>query len=55
MTINTQGGKQTIYPPMPSNEEKLIKDNNEVVEVSIKVEYNTTHFMDKYSKKIKYL
>ena len=28
MAINTRGGKQTIDPPMPSNEEKMIKDND---------------------------
>ena len=31
MAITTQGGKQTIDPPMPSNEEKVIKDNDKVV------------------------
>ena len=34
MVITTQGGKQTIDPPMPSNEEKVIKDNDKVVEIS---------------------
>ena len=41
MTITTRGGKQTIDPPMPSNEEKVIKHNDKVVEVSGEVEYNT--------------
>ena len=41
MEITTRGGKQTIDPPMPSNEEKLIKDNDKVVEVSGEVEDNT--------------
>ena len=41
MEITTRGGKQTIDPPMPSNEEKVIKDNDKVVEVSGEVEYNT--------------
>ena len=41
MAITTRGGKQTIYPPMPSNEEKVIKDNDKVVEVSGEVEDNT--------------
>ena len=34
MTITTWGGKQTIDPPMPSNEEKVRKDNDKVVEGS---------------------
>ena len=41
MEITTRGGKQTIDPPMPSNEEKVIKYNDEVVEVSCEVEDNT--------------
>ena len=34
MAITTRGGKQTIDPPMPSNEEKVKKDNDKVVEGS---------------------
>ena len=34
MAITTWGGKQTIDPPMASNEEKVIKGNDKVVEVS---------------------
>ena len=34
MEITTRGGKQTIDPPMPSNEEKVRKDNDKVVECS---------------------
>ena len=41
MAITTRGGKQTIDPPMSSNEEKVIKDNDKVVEVSGEVEDNT--------------
>ena len=41
MEITTRGGKQTIDPPMPSNEEKVIKDNDKAVEVSGEVEDNT--------------
>ena len=41
MAITTRGGKHTIDPPMPSNEEKLIKDNDKGVEVSGEVEDNT--------------
>ena len=33
MAITTRGGKQTIDPPMPSNEEKVRKD----AEVPVKV------------------
>ena len=41
MAITTRGGKQTIDPPMSSNEKKVIKDNDKVVEVSGEVEDNT--------------
>ena len=41
ITITTWGGKQTIDPSMSSNEEKMIKDNDKVVEVSGEVEDNT--------------
>ena len=41
MAITTRGGNQTIDPPMSSNEEKVIKDNDKLVEVSVKVEHNT--------------
>ena len=41
MAITNRGGKQTIDPPMPSKEEKVIKDNDKVVEVSGEVEDNT--------------
>ena len=41
MAITTWGGKKTINPPMPSNEEKVIIDNHKVVEVSGEVEDNT--------------
>ena len=41
MAITTRGGKQTIDPPMPSNVEKVIKDNDKVVEVSAEVEDST--------------
>ena len=32
MSITTRGDKQTIDPPMPSNEEKVRKDNDKMVE-----------------------
>ena len=38
MAITTRGGKQTIDSPMPSNEEKVRKDNDKVVEGSGEVE-----------------
>ena len=41
MAITTRGGKQTIDPPMPSKEEKVIKDNDKVVEGSGEVEDNS--------------
>ena len=36
MAITTRGGKQTIDPPMPSKEKKVIKDNDKVIEVVLK-------------------
>ena len=41
MTITTRGGKKTIDPPMSSNEEKVRKDNNKVVEGSGEAEDST--------------
>ena len=41
MDITSRGGKQTIDPPMPSNEENVIKDNDKVVECSGEAEDNT--------------
>ena len=41
MAITTWGGKKTIDPPMPSNEEKVRKDNDKVVEGSGEAEDNT--------------
>ena len=32
MTIATRGGKKTIDPPMPSNEEKVVKGSGEAEE-----------------------
>ena len=37
MEITTQGGKQTIDPPMPSTEENVRKDNGKDAEVPMKV------------------
>ena len=34
MTITSRGGKQTIDPPMPSNEENVRKDDDKVVKGS---------------------
>ena len=39
--ITNRGGKQTIDPPMSSNEEKVRKDNDKVVEGSGEVEDST--------------
>ena len=33
MAITIRGGKQTIDPPMPSNEKKVTKDTDKVVNV----------------------
>ena len=41
MSITTRGGKQTIDPPMPSNEEKVRKDDNKVVKGSGEAEEST--------------
>ena len=41
MTITTRGGKKTIDPPMPSNEEKLRKDDDKVVKRSGEAEDST--------------
>ena len=35
MAITTRGGKQTIDPPMPSNEENVRKDDYKVVKGSV--------------------
>ena len=41
MAITTRGGKQTIEPLIPSNEEKVRKDNDKVVEGSGEAEDST--------------
>ena len=41
MTITTRGGKQTIDPPMSSNEEKVRKDDDKVVKGSGEAEEST--------------
>ena len=41
MAITSRGGKQTIGPPMSSNEEKVRKDNDKVVEGSGEAEDST--------------
>ena len=41
MEITTRGGKQTINPPMLSNEEKVRKDDDKVVKGSGKAEEST--------------
>ena len=41
MTITTRGGKQTIDPPMPSNEKNVKKDTDQVVDVDAELEDNT--------------
>ena len=41
MEITTRDGKQTIDPPMPSNEEKGRKDDDKVVKGSGEAEEST--------------
>ena len=41
MTITTRGGKQTIDQPVPSSVEKVIRDDDTVVEVSGEFEDKT--------------
>ena len=41
MAITTRGGKQTIDPPMPSNEKKVRKDDDKVVKGSGEAEEST--------------
>ena len=41
MTITTRGDKQTIDPPMPTNEKKVTKDTDNVVDINGEVEDNT--------------
>ena len=40
MAITTRGGKQTIDPPMPSNEKMVTKYTDKVVDVDGEVEDN---------------
>ena len=40
MAITTRGGKQTIDPHMPSNENRVTKDTNKVVNVDADLEDN---------------
>ena len=40
MAITTRGGKQTIDPPMPSNENEVTKDTDKVVNVDADLEDN---------------
>ena len=40
MSITTRSGKQTIDPPMPSNENEVTKDTDKVVNVDANLEDN---------------
>ena len=40
MEITTRGGKQTIDPPMPFNENEVTKDTDKVVNVDANLEDN---------------
>ena len=46
MEITTRGGKQTIDPPMPSNEKKVRKDDDKVVKGSGEAEESTGKEVD---------
>ena len=52
MEITTRGGKQTIDSPMPSNEKKMTKYNDKVIEVNGKVEDNIEKDVDMLIKVI---
>ena len=41
MAITTRGGKQTIDPPMPSNEKKVTEDTDKMVDLDGELEDNT--------------
>ena len=41
MAITTRSGKQTIDPPMPSNENEVTKDSDTVVNVDANLEDNS--------------
>ena len=41
MEITTHGGKQTIDPPITSNEKKVTKDTDKVVDVDGELKDNT--------------
>ena len=41
MEITTRGGKQTIHPPIPYNEEKVRKDDDKVERCSGEAEEST--------------
>ena len=41
MAITTRGGKKTIDPPMSSNDKKVTKDTDKVVDVDGELEDNT--------------
>ena len=41
MAITTRGGKQTIDPPMSSDEKKVTKESDKVVEADVELEDNT--------------
>ena len=46
MAITTRGGKQTIDPPMPSDVEKVIRDDDTMVEISGELEDKTVKDVD---------
>ena len=46
MAITTRGGKQTIDPPMPSNEKKVRKDDDKVIKGSGEAEGSTGKYAE---------
>ena len=46
MAITTRGGKQTIDPPNSSGVEKVISDDDVVVEVSGELEDKTVKYVE---------
>ena len=46
MVITTLGGKETLDPPMPSGVEKVIRDDDTVVEVSGELEDKMVKYIE---------
>ena len=44
--ITTRGGNQTIDPPMPSNENRVTKDTDKLVNVDVDLEDNIAKYIE---------